>query len=81
MLAVHVLSSPGPESRFAAVIVVRTPVAAGSGAHDQNAAHAPEPPTQTRLDDAAGAARDLELGRRMQEERALAKRVREVRAH
>ena len=80
VMMVQLVCSQSLDAGTSAIIVVRTPAASNDGfcAHDtplmsNSGSHAD---TQSRAGFALRTARDLELGRRMQEERALAKPVR-----
>jgi hypothetical protein len=81
VMMVQVMCPHGLDPEASAFIVVRTPAALDDGPQAHASSLVPNGHMPPRADSALRTARDLELGRRMQEERALAKSVRDAHPH
>jgi hypothetical protein len=78
VVSVQVVDPPGPEHHLAAVIVVRTPAASVGDGNERRADRASLPKPRSHAVQSTSRVRDLDLGRRMQEERALTKRIKDA---
>ena len=81
VMMVQIVCPHGVDPEASAFVVVRTPAALDDGPQVHASSLVPNGHMPPHADSALRTARDLELGRRMQEERALAKSVRDAHPH